>query len=281
MKRRNLSIVQNVSAIIVSLVILLPILWTAIASIMPERQLISVPLRWIPSELDFSRYKAIFTGGDEGVGGVFRAAMLNSLAVSSLVVIISIVVGVFGGYAFARLKFRFKRAVLLIFLSTYMMPQIALVIPLYMILNSLGMLDTIWGLALVDLSLAIPFVLWIMSNYFVTIPIELEEAARVDGTSRMGALFRIIIPCARPGIIAAMMFAFLLIWDEFMYSLIFTSSTASKTIPVAISEFSGRYTTDFGLVAAGGLLAALPPVILAIVFQKYIVSGMAAGAVKG
>lgn len=162
-----------------------------------------------------------------------------------------------------------------------MLPQIALLIPLYLILSSLGMLDTRIGLILVDCSLVIPFTLWILSNYFMTVPAELEDAARVDGTTRMGALFRIILPSAKPGIFAAVMFAFLLAWDEFMYALIFTASDNSKTIPVAISEFAGRYTTDFGLVAAGGLVAALPPLIIALIFQKQIVSGLAAGSVKG
>jgi multiple sugar transport system permease protein len=162
-----------------------------------------------------------------------------------------------------------------------MLPQIATLIPLYLILNSLGLLDTTTGLIFCDCALVVPFVLWILSNYFLSIPEELEEAARVDGTTRMGALWHVVLPAARPGIFAAIMFAFLLAWDEFMYALIFTSSDNSKTLPVAISEFAGRYTTDFGLVAAGGLLAALPPLVIAIIFQRYIVSGMAAGAVKG
>jgi multiple sugar transport system permease protein len=207
--------------------------------------------------------------------------MGNSIVVAVGTVLISMVVGILGAYAFARLRFRFRRAVLILFLATYMLPQIALLIPLYLILNSLELLDTTTGLIFVDCALVIPFVLWILSNYFMTIPDELEEAARIDGTTRMGALFYVVLPAARPGIFAAIMFAFLLAWDEFMYALIFTSSDAAKTLPVAISEFAGRYTTDFGLVAAGGILAALPPIIVAIIFQRYVVSGMAAGAVKG
>jgi multiple sugar transport system permease protein len=120
-----------------------------------------------------------------------------------------------------------------------------------------------------------------MGNYFQTIPAELEDAARVDGCTRIGALFRVILPLARPGLLSTMLFAFLIAWDEFLYALIFTSTNASKTIPVAIAEFTGRYTTDFGLQAAGGILAALPPVLIAVVFQRYIVGGLSAGAVKG
>ena len=237
-------------------------------------------MRWVPSELYLDRYAEILFDSTSSVGASFRAAFVNSLVVGTATVLVSIVVGILGAYAFARLTFRFRRTTLMIFLATYMLPQIALLIPLYLILSSLGLLDTQIGLILVDCSLVIPFTLWILSNYFATIPPELEEAARIDGTTRLGALFRVILPSAKPGIFAAIMFAFLLAWDEFMYALIFTSSDAAKTLPVAISEFAGKYTTDFGLVAAGGLIAALPPVIIAIVFQRHVVSGLGAGAVK-
>jgi multiple sugar transport system permease protein len=278
--RRN-SILIHIAAWIVAIACLAPISYMVLASVTPQRVLITTPLQWIPSTLDFSRYLEIFQGGADSVGATFRAAMLNSTVVAIGTVAISMIVGILGAYAFARLRFRFRRAILILFLSTYMLPQIATLIPLYLILSSLGLLDTTTGLTFVDCALVVPFVLWILSNYFMTIPDELEEAARVDGTTRMGALWYVVLPSARPGIFAAIMFAFLLAWDEFMYALIFTSSDASKTLPVAISEFAGRYTTDFGLVAAGGLLAALPPIIVAIVFQRYVVSGMGAGAVKG
>lgn len=282
MKRstRN-SILVHLAAGFVSILILAPFAWMVMASVTPQRVLIATPLQWIPDTFDFSRYVQIFNGGAESIGATFRAAMLNSAVVAVGTVSISMVVGILGAYAFARLRFRFRRAILMIFLATYMLPQIALLIPLYLILNSLGLLDTTTGLIFVDCALVIPFVLWILSNYFMTIPDELEEAARIDGTTRLGALFWVVLPAARPGIFAAIMFSFLLAWDEFMYALIFTSSDAAKTLPVAISEFAGRYTTDFGLVAAGGILAALPPLVVAIIFQRYVVSGMAAGAVKG
>jgi multiple sugar transport system permease protein len=270
----------HLAAVVVAVLILLPFAYMVSASVSPQSNLISRPPRWIPSHLDWSRYQQILTG-DGGAGSTFRAAMVNSTIVAVATVAISMAVGIFGAYAFARLDFRGRRPTLMVFLATYMLPQIALLIPMYLILNSLGLLDSRLGLILVDCSLIIPFTLWILSNYFLTVPVDLEDAARIDGCSRVGALFRVILPSAKPGIFAAIMFAFLLAWDEFMYALVFTSSNASKTIPVAISEFAGRYTTDFGLVAAGGILAALPPVLVAILFQRYVVSGMAAGAVKG
>ena len=275
--RRHVRVLLYVAAVAVAVFMLAPFAWMAIASVQTQAELVSRPLPWWPAQFFPDRYVTIFT--DQTNSG-FRDALRNSLIVSAAVVLISMVVGILGSYAFARLRFRFRRAILMVFLFTYMLPQIALLIPLYLILSNLNLLDNVLGLIIVDCSLVVPFVLWILSNYFLTIPQELEESAWIDGASRLGALFRIVLPSARPGIFAAGMFAFLLAWDEFMYALIFTSTTASKTVPVAIAEFSGRYSTDFGLVAAGGILAALPPVILAVVFQRNVVSGLVSGAVK-
>lgn len=161
--KRN-SVLIHVAAIIVSIVTLAPFLWMLVASITPQRVLISTPLQWIPDEFDLSRYTQILTGGSEGVGATFRAAMYNSLVVAVGTVTISMIVGILGAYAFARLRFRFRRAILMTFLASYMLPQIALLIPLYLILNSLGLLDTTAGLILVDCAIVIPFVLWVLSN---------------------------------------------------------------------------------------------------------------------
>jgi len=265
------------AAFVVCVVMLAPFLWLILASLHTQAELVQIPLHWWPKTFYPDRYISLFTDPNNAE---FKYAMRNSLIVSVSVVAISMVVGIFGAYAFARMQFKGRRAILMTFLFTYMLPQIALLIPLYMILNNIGLLDNVLGLIIVDCSLVVPFVLWILSNYFLTIPLDLEESAWIDGASRVGALFRIVLPSARPGIFAACMFAFLLAWDEFMYALLFTSSNNAKTIPVAIAEFSAQHSTDFGLVAAGGVLAALPPVLLAVIFQRNVVSGLVAGAVK-
>jgi multiple sugar transport system permease protein len=278
---RRYRIFIHLAAVFVSLVFLAPFAWLAIASISEQKDLLSVPLDWIPDHISFDRYHEIFTAhGVNNPFANFRSALLNSTIIATCTVLISITVGVFGAYALARLRFRAQRPIMLVFLSTYMVPPIALVIPLYLIMVGLHLLDTRLGLIIVYCTFTTPFVIWIMGNFFRTIPHELEDAARVDGSTRVGALFRVILPMARPGLLATMLFAFLVAWDEFLYALIFTSTTASKTVPVAIAEFAGRYTTDFGLQAAGGILAALPPVLIALVFQRYIVSGLGAGAVR-
>ncbi|MEY9962606.1 multiple sugar transport system permease protein [Streptacidiphilus sp. MAP12-16] len=270
----------HAAAVVVSLVILAPFLWMVTASVTPPGALTARPYHWIPQHLDFSRYTQILHGHGQDVAGAFRNSVVNSTIVATGTVVLSMAVGLFGAYAFAMLRFRFRRATMMVFLATYMLPPIALLVPLYLTMSALGLLDTDLGLIIIYCSYVTPFVLWILSNYFVTIPAELEEAARVDGCSRMGALFRVILPAARPGLFATIMFAFILAWDEFLYALIFTS-TGAKTIPVAIADFTGRYSTDFGLVAAGGLIASVPPVLLAIAFQRFVVGGLSAGAVKG
>jgi len=275
-QKTSTSVLLYVAAIIVGIVMLAPFLWMVLASIHSQAELVTLPLRWWPKSLYLNRYISLFTDPNNAD---FKNAMVNSLIVSVCVVAVSILVGVFGAYAFARMQFKGRRLVLMTFLFTYMLPQIALVIPMYMILSNIGLLNSIIGLIIVDCSLVVPFVLWILSNYFLTIPLDLEESAWIDGASRVGALFRIVLPSARPGIFAACMFAFLLAWDEFMYALQFTAPY-NTTIPVAIGNFSQQHSTDFGLVAAGGVLAALPPVILAIIFQRNVVSGLVAGAVK-
>ncbi|ABL80394.1 MULTISPECIES: carbohydrate ABC transporter permease [unclassified Nocardioides] len=273
----------HVAAVVMALVVLAPFAWLLISSISPSSELLSPHPHWWPDHPTLERYRAIFSSGSGGgdVAANFRAAMINSFVVASATTAVSLVVGVLGGYAFARLRFRFRRTSLFAFLAIYMLPPIALVIPLYLALANLGLLDTKIGLVITYGSIVTPFCLWTMSNYFLSLPAGLEEAARVDGASRMGALWWVILPLARPGILTTGMFGFLLAWDEFLYALIFTSSTDAKTIPVAIAEFTGKHSSDFGLIAAGGVLATIPPVILALVFQRYIVGGLTSGAVKG
>jgi multiple sugar transport system permease protein len=278
---RGYLIFIHVAAVVMSIIFLAPFAWLIIASLSSQADLLSLPLRWIPQHVSLDRYHQIFNSQTGTIFGNFRSSLFNSLIVATATVVISMTIGVFGAYAYARLRFRGARTSLLLFLSTYMVPPIALVIPLYLIMVRLHLLDTRLGLILVYCTFAIPFVLWTMGNYFKTIPLDLEDAARIDGYSRLGAMFRVVLPLARPGLLATTLFVFLIAWDEFLYALIFTSTTAAKTIPVAIAEFTGRYTTDFGLQAAGGILAALPPVLIALCFQRYIVGGLATGAVKG
>jgi multiple sugar transport system permease protein len=277
---RRYRIFIHVAALFTVAVILIPIGWLFYSSVVGQTDLLSRPMHWWPERFTLDRYEAIFSGKGSSAAAQFRTAMLNSFLVGAGTVAISLTVGILGGYALARLRFPFRRMTLMSFLVTYMLPPITLIIPLYLLMSRFGLLDTKLGLIIVYCSLVTPFALWTMSNFFGALPVELEEAARIDGCSRLGALFRVILPLARPGIIATALFGFLLCWDEFLYALIFTSTSDSKTIPVAIAEFTGRNAVDFGLIAAGGILASLPPLVITVVFQRYLVEGLASGGVK-
>ncbi|HEX7394367.1 MAG TPA: carbohydrate ABC transporter permease [Anaerolineaceae bacterium] len=260
-----------------------PILWLFSASLSTQVELFSVPMHWIPQHPTLQNYLDILfpTLAVSSVPRTFATAILNSLKIASSVTIICILIGSLAAYALVRIPFKFNRAIQLGILGTRMIPEVSLVIPLFILASSLNLINTPIVLIIAYLSFALPFAIWMMAAFFQTVPIELEEAARLDGCSRLGILFRVIMPISIPGLISTAMFVFLLAWDEFFYALIFTSTLAAKTAPVAIAEFIGRYAVNITGMMAGGILAALPPVILGLIFQRYIVSGMTAGAVKG
>ncbi len=260
-----------------------PLIWLFISSISTRAELLSVPPHWWPHQPTLQNYTDIIAPTEDTSRAAkdFGAALVNSVIVSGAVTVVSLIVGSLAAYAFARLHFRFRKSGLLAFVGLRMLPAISIVIPLYVVLRDRGLLNTRQALILLYLSFTLPFVIWIMTSFFQSIPLELEDAARVDGCSRLGALWRVIAPVSRPGLVATGVFAFLLAWDEFFFALLFTSTPAAKTVPVAIAEFTGRHAIDFSAQATGGVIAAIPPVLLALVFQRYIVRGLTAGAVKG
>jgi multiple sugar transport system permease protein len=264
------------------LAILAPFAWLLISSVAEPVDLLERPLSWIPQHITFDRFWSLTFGSsaNENEEG-FRAALINSTLISSIVTALSLVVGTLAAYAFARLRFPGRGWLILAFMATYMLPPIALILPLYQIMGALNLLDTRFALIIIYASFVTPFVIWIMRGYISSISSELDDAARVDGCSRLGVLWRVIVPISIPGLLSTALLAFLMAWDEFLYALIMTQTTASKTLPVAINDFIGRHGLDFGLLATGGVIAALPPVLIAFVFQRYIVAGLASGGVKG
>jgi multiple sugar transport system permease protein len=260
-----------------------PLLWLVTASLSTRAELLATPIHWIPQHPTFKNYLDILLPGSSSseVSRTLLITLFNSLKVASAVTVICLVVGSLAAYALVRISFRFNRTLLMGILGTRMIPEVSLVIPLYILASQVKLLNTPYVLAITYLTFALPFAIWLMAAFFQTIPIELEEAARLDGCSRLAILFRIVMPISVPGLVTTALFVFLLAWDEFFYALIFTSTLAAKTAPVAIAEFVGRYVTDINAMMAGGVLAAIPPVLLALLFQRYIVRGLTAGAVKG
>lgn len=264
------------------IVVLAPFTWLLISSVADKADLLTVPLKWIPAHISFDRFIDLTVGSspDETAAG-FRAALGNSLLVASVTTFVGMVVGTIAAYAFSRFRFPGRGWMILAFMGTTMLPPIALLLPLFQIMKTLGLTDTPIALIIIYSSFVTPYVVWLMRGYLDSIPRELDDAARVDGCSRLGALWRVIVPVARPGLLSTGLLAFLLAWDEFLYALVITQTNASKTVPVAINDFIGRYGVDFGRLATGGVIAAIPPLLIAFIFQRYIVAGLTAGSVKG
>ncbi len=269
--------------IFVLLLIYLPVLWLVISSVSPKVELLSIPPHWIPEEPTFQNYLNIFFEGPNtpDAARVFKHSLVNSMIIATTVTLISLLLGVPAAYAFARIRFYGRQPAKLTILGTRMLPAISIIIPLFLLATQFNLVDTRAGLVMLYLAFTLPFVIWIMASFFETIPRELEDAAKIDGCTLLQILFRIILPISGPGLASTIIFTFLLAWDEFFFALIFTSTDSAKTIPVAIAEFTGRYAVDYGAMTTGGVLAAIPPVLIALLLQRFIISGLTAGAVKG
>jgi len=263
--------------------IFFPILWLFSASLSTQVELFAIPMHWIPQHPTLQNYLDIIfpSLATSSVPRTFAVALMNSIKIASAVTAICIVIGSLAAYALVRIPFRFNRAIQLGIIATRMIPEVSLILPLFIIGTSLKLINKPVVLIITYMSFALPYAIWMMAAFFQTVPVELEEAARLDGCTRLGILFRVVMPISVPGLVSTAMFTFLLAWDEFFYALIFTSTLSAKTAPVAIAEFVGRYAVNITGMMAGGIIVALPPVILAFIFQRYIVSGMTAGGVKG
>jgi len=271
-----------IATTLILLAIFLPIAWMVISSVSPREELLATPPHWIPQHIDLHNYVDILlpTSDANDVALTFRAALLNSFEVGLLVTFLGLLFAIPAGYALARIPMRGGRTTITLILATRMLPAISTVIPLYLVAATLGLLDTKAVLVVLYLSFVLPFAVWILSGFFASVPREVEEAAMLDGAGRLRTLRSVVLPVALPGVAATAIFSFLLAWDEFFFPLIFTSTRDAKMVPVAIAEFTGRHAVDFGAMATGGVLAAIPVVLVALVFNRLIVTGLTAGAVK-
>jgi len=282
-KRRYLvrQVLLYLAVLLIIIWTIAPYLWLIISSLSYRIDLLQTPLHWIPQRITLENYQELFigSGGANMNANLFLQALKNTSIVAFSATFICLVLGVFSAYALARLKFPGSNASVALMMGAQMLPPIAIVIPVYVLLRGFNLLDTRTGLVLIYLSFILPLVVWLMRSYFASIPSELEDAARIDGCSRIGALFRIILPLSGPGLVSVAVFAFIAAWNEYLYAFILTTADA-KTLPVLIGEFSTKLGLEYLRIAAAGVLASLPPVILALVFQRFIMRGLTAGAVK-
>jgi multiple sugar transport system permease protein len=261
---------------------LFPIYWALNTSLSTLTGADSTPAHYFPSPLVATSYRAVLGigGAGNGVSGQLGRSLLNSTIESGGSMIVTVVIAVFAAYAFARLQFRFKRTIFVSVLASLLLPAYATLIPLYRIMASLGLVNTYVAVILVYVSGFLPLAIWILYNYFNSIPRELEEAAFVDGASPLRALLRVVIPVARPGIAAAAIIAFLLGWAQFLFPLVLTTDLSTQPVTVIVAALDGQRVVPFTLLMACGVIAAAVPGLLALVLNRYIVEGITAGSVK-
>ena len=264
--------------IVLVLTIVAPVFWLVVMSLVPARQLTELPLRWLPDALDLSRYARLFSLEVGSQGLAFLSAMRNSLTVAFGATAIALLAGIPAAYSFSRFG---KMPLLYGVIVTYMLPPVALILPLYMVFSALGLLNTTIALIIVYCTILLPFVTWLLKSGFDSVPLDVEEAARIDGASLFGVIRHVTLPVALASLGSATLFALLLAWDEFFYALLYTNDLRAKTLPVAIGDFASGRMTDYGLISAVGVLAALPPVVVGFVLQKSLIAGLAAGSTKG
>jgi multiple sugar transport system permease protein len=277
-----------VAGIALALVILLPFLWALSASLQSESALFRRPPSWAPSPATTGNYEYVFTGKVPQAyeqRGLLRSpvtqearllpwGLQNSLIIAASVLAVNLIFGTLAAYTFAREHFKGGRLALMFVLGSRLLVPMAVAIPIYIILRRLGLLDTKLALILVHSAFTLPFTIWVLTLYFSSLPRELEEAALVDGCSRFGALRHVVLPLAAPGLAAIGVFSFLFSYNEFLFALLTTSSISSKTIPVMISAISVNPDASYSLISVGIILSIFAPIVVALVFRRYIISGL-------
>lgn len=277
-----------------------PVGWLVSSSLQTEAQITAIPPNWLPPEVNLGNFDAILNAaerqvtyetrrqGDPATGGFLPSgaanlipSLWNSLTVGLWVAALNLLLSVTAAYAIAVIDFRGRRATLYTVLATRVVPDIALIVPLFLVIRNLGLINTLGALVVTYLAITVPFTIFILISYFEGIPRDLYRAARIDGCGHWGALRHVYLPLSLPALVASLTFAFLTSWNEFVFALVLTQNVAAQTLPIVISGFVMDFTTSFSFVNAAGVIAIIPPVLMAVLFQRYIVSGLTAGAVKG
>jgi multiple sugar transport system permease protein len=275
-----LSAAHKIGLFLAMAVICLPGLWIVLASFRPTVEIMAKPPVWIPQDLSFDAYVAMFSG--VGQGGIpvieyFR----NSLIISVTSTAIALALGMAGGYAFARFRFKAKSSIFLGLMLTRTVPGIALSLPLFFVYSKLGIIDTHFGLITAYVALNVPFTIWLIDGFFRQVPKDLAEAAQIDGCTRWQAFWQVEFPLAGPGIASAGIFAFLTSWNEFALASQLTRSVNSKTLPVGLLDYTAEFTIDWRGMCALAVIMIIPALVLTFIVQKHLVSGLTSGAVKG
>ncbi|MBV9170521.1 MAG: carbohydrate ABC transporter permease [Chloroflexi bacterium] len=252
-----------------------PIVWTLATSLKPSADIVTAQIQYVPLHPTFDNYISLW--GQAG----FVTMFFNSTVVTTLTVIVCLAVGTCGAYSLSRYRFRGRGQVLLAYLVIRMFPAVLLLLPIFIGLRLLGMYDTHVGLALAYTAFLAPVCIWMLKGFFDAIPPELEDAARIDGCTRAGAIVRVVLPLARPGVAATAVLVAISAWNEFLFALMLTTSQGVRTWPVGLQLMVGEFQLPWGLLTAGGIISIIPILVFFALVQRALVRGLTLGAVKG
>jgi multiple sugar transport system permease protein len=275
LRRRLVDLGVWLLGLLITLFAIFPIAWALLTSLKREAAIITTVMQYMPREVTFENYVAIWTRSN------FPTLLVNSLVVTTITVVVCAVVGTLASYAIARYQFRGRRELMLFYLVIRMFPAVMIIIPLFILMRNIGLLDSRIGLALAYTTFLLPVFIWMMKGFFDAVPLELEDAARIDGCSRIGAMVRVILPLVVGGLVATAVFVAIGAWNEFLFALMMTTSTGSRTWPVGLQLMVGEFQLPWGTLAAGGIISIIPVVLLFALVQRALVRGLTAGAVKG
>ncbi|WP_460452428.1 carbohydrate ABC transporter permease [Alsobacter sp. SYSU BS001988] len=271
-RRRLLNGIAYALLILAIVIVFFPLAWMATVSVRPNIEVMKMPPDWIPQVFTMEGYVKIFTNKK------FLVVFLNTMVVSLLVTGLSLVLGAMAAYALARFNFIGQRAVLMFLITTQMFPLVLLCIPYFRTFITLGLYDSRTSLVIVYLTFTLPFCILMLRSYFLNIPRDIEEAAMVDGCTRLGAIFRTLIPMSYPAFIGAGLYTFLLAWNEFLFAVVLIESWENRVLTMAIYSLMAEFVTEWNTMMAFSVLASLPLVVAFVFLQKFMVQGMTAGA---
>ena len=258
---------------------LVPLYWVLNISLQTDAQISAKPANYLPPTPSLSNYLSLISGTGELPDAV-RRSMVNISVECGVATVVTVLLSTLAAYAFARMKFRGRRILFYSVLATMAFPAYTTLIPLYRIMTAFGLVNTYTGIILVYVSGFLPLATWIMFNYMSSLPISIEEAAQVDGASRMKVLWHVVLPLARPGIISTAVITFLFAWGQFLFPLVLSSDLSTQPLTVVIASLQGRHTVPFSLLSAAGVFAMGVPALIAVMLNRYIVSGLLTGSVK-
>ncbi len=280
-KKQLGKIVSWVLTFLVMLIICLPGLWVVLNAFRPNSEVLAKPAIWIPKVFSLTNFAKIFGFGTGEIAIPVPAYFTNSLVIALTSTLIALLIGMSGGYAFARFRFKFKNGLFLGLMLSRTVPGIALSLPLFMIWSRIGLIDSKLGMIIIYVALNIPFTIWLIDGFFRQIPKEMSEAAQVDGCTRWQAFWKIEFPLAKSGVASAGIFAFLTSWNEYALASQLTRSTDSKTLPVGLMDFTAQFTIDWAGMSAMAVIIIVPALLLTFLVQKHLIAGLTFGGVKG